>query len=84
MSNAKSYKFVHNDLEDLERQLLRFQSDQLPDACIYIVTESVFSMDGDSPDLEEMTQIAEKFAAYLVIDEAHALGVFGNKGEGLV
>lgn len=84
LSNAKSYKFVHNDLEDLESQLLRFQSNQLPDTCIYIVTESVFSMDGDSPDLEEMTQIAEKFPAYLVIDEAHALGVFGNKGEGLV
>jgi 8-amino-7-oxononanoate synthase len=41
-------------------------------------------MDGDSPNLEELTNLSEKYGAYLVIDEAHALGVFGEKGEGLV
>ncbi|MDI1305907.1 MAG: 8-amino-7-oxononanoate synthase [bacterium] len=79
LSNAKAYKFNHNDFEDLERLILRNQS-----AVIYIVTESVFSMDGDTPNLEELVQVSEKHNCYLVIDEAHALGVFGSKGEGLV
>lgn len=81
LSNAKSYKFIHNDLEDLEALLEKYSSSH---SLIYIVTESVFSMDGDSPDLEEMVRISEKFTAHFVLDEAHALGVFGNKGEGLV
>ena len=79
LSNAKAYKFQHNDLEDLERLLIRY-----PDTTIYIVTESVFSMDGDTPNLEELVQLAEKYNSYIVVDEAHALGVFGEKGEGLV
>ncbi|MFM6937557.1 MAG: aminotransferase class I/II-fold pyridoxal phosphate-dependent enzyme [Aquirufa sp.] len=79
LSNAKAYKFQHNDLEDLERLLVRHS-----DTIIYIVTESVFSMDGDTPNLEELVQLAEKHKAYVVVDEAHALGVFGEKGEGLV
>ena len=79
LSNAKAYKFQHNDLEDLERLLIRY-----PDTTIYIVTESVFSMDGDTPNLEELVRLAEKYNSYAVVDEAHALGVFGEKGEGLV
>ena len=79
MSNAKSYKFNHNDFEDLERLILKF-----PDTNIYIVTETVFSMDGDSPNLEELVQLSEKYNCYLVVDEAHTLGVFGDKGEGLL
>ncbi|MBS7256155.1 aminotransferase class I/II-fold pyridoxal phosphate-dependent enzyme [Flavobacterium branchiicola] len=78
MSNAKSYKFNHNDFEDLERLILKF-----PDTNIYVVTETVFSMDGDSPNMEELVQLAEKHNCYLVVDEAHTLGVFGDKGEGL-
>ncbi|MTH18037.1 pyridoxal phosphate-dependent aminotransferase family protein [Flavobacterium sp. LC2016-01] len=85
MSNAKSYKFNHNDFEDLERLIIKFQSSksQIP-ANIYIVTETVFSMDGDSPNLEELVQLSEKYNCYLVVDEAHTLGVFGDKGEGLI
>nr|WP_314865443.1 8-amino-7-oxononanoate synthase [uncultured Flavobacterium sp.] len=79
LSNAKAYKFQHNDLKDLERLLVRH-----PDMTIYIVTESVFSMDGDTPNMEELVQLAEKHKAYVVVDEAHALGVLGEKGEGLV
>ena len=78
MSNAKSYKFNHNDFEDLERLILKF-----PNTNIYIVTETVFSMDGDSPNLEELVILSEKHNCYLVVDEAHTLGVFGEKGEGL-
>jgi len=79
LSHAKAYKFLHNDLEDLERLLIRHS-----DTIIYIVTESVFSMDGDTPNMEELVQLAEKHQAYVVVDEAHALGVLGEKGEGLV
>ena len=84
MSYAKAYKFQHNDYEDLEQLLNKFQdsNSQLP--TIYIVTESVFSMDGDAPNMENLVQLSEKFNALLVVDEAHALGVFGDKGEGLV
>jgi 8-amino-7-oxononanoate synthase len=86
MSNAKSFKFQHNDLEDLEKLITKFQptTDNRQLTTIYIITESVFSMDGDCPNLEELTILSEKHGTYLVIDEAHALGVFGSKGEGLV
>lgn len=83
LSNAKAYKFQHNDFEDLEHLILRNQ-----DTIIYIVTESVFSMDGDTPNLEELVRVSDQYNCYLVIDEAHALGVFGSPetsgGEGLV
>lgn len=79
LSNAKSYKFKHNDIENLNEMLKRVQHDN-----IYIVTESVFSMDGDTPNLNSLVTIAKQHNAYLVVDEAHALGVFGEKGEGLV
>ncbi len=83
MSNAKSYKFQHNDSEDLEKRLRQARSDNRINE-VYTVTESVFSMDGDSPDLEKMVQLSEKYHSYLVVDEAHALGVFGQQGEGLI
>ena len=81
LSNAKSYKFQHNDFEDLERLILKFNATS---STIYVATESVFSMDGDTPNLEELISLTEKYNCYLVIDEAHALGVFGEKGEGHV
>jgi 8-amino-7-oxononanoate synthase len=81
LSNAKSYKFQHNDFEDLERLIEKFKAQNCE---IYIATESVFSMDGDCPNLEELANISEKYDCHLVIDEAHALGVFGNSGQGLV
>lgn len=79
LTYAKSYKFRHNDFEDLELLIQRN-----PNTLIYIVTETVFSMDGDSPNLEELVTLSEKYNCYLVVDEAHALGVFGDKGEGLI
>ena len=87
LSNAKAYKFKHNDFEDLERLIKRCHIERSRDALIneiYIVTESVFSMDGDCPDLEELVNVSKKYNCHLVVDEAHALGVFGEKGEGLV
>lgn len=83
MSYAKSYKFQHNDYEDLERILQKLPIPNSQLLTIYIVTESVFSMDGDAPNMETLVQLSEKYKALLVVDEAHALGVFGEKGEGL-
>ena len=82
LSNATAYKFKHNDDEDLERLILKAKLN--PETTIYVVTESVFSMDGDTPPLLEISSICQKHSAYFIVDEAHALGVFGNQGEGLV
>ena len=85
MSKAKAFKFKHNDLEDLEKQMLRHSelvSESHQD--IYLVTESIFSMDGDSPDLVTLSQISTKHNANLIVDEAHAIGVFGQNGNGLI
>jgi 8-amino-7-oxononanoate synthase len=83
MSLAKAYKFQHNDLEDLEKRLQKIQSDHF-DGDVFVVTESVFSMDGDCPNLNELITLAEKYSCYVVVDEAHALGIFGEKGEGII
>ncbi|WP_416448456.1 aminotransferase class I/II-fold pyridoxal phosphate-dependent enzyme [Leeuwenhoekiella sp. A2] len=83
-SLAKSYKFKHNDLADLERLCQVERSRNLKNHEIYIVTESVFSMDGDNPDLEQLVFLCEKYNAHLIVDEAHAVGVFGKNGEGLI
>lgn len=82
MSYAKSYKYKHNDLEDLKARIGKLELNS--DSEIYIVTESVFSMDGDAPDLESFSSYAREHGFLLVIDEAHALGVLGRKGKGLV
>lgn len=93
LSHAKSFKFQHNDLEDLERLVMQCHTERNLGALtnvnpqlstVYIATESVFSMDGDTPNLEELVKMAEKYRAYLIIDEAHALGVFGDFGQGLL
>ncbi|MGV8993237.1 MAG: aminotransferase class I/II-fold pyridoxal phosphate-dependent enzyme [Flavobacterium sp.] len=79
LSNAKSIKFTHNDCEHLQKLIERFSGNT-----IYIVTETVFSMDGDCPPIEEIVKIAEKNNCFLIVDEAHALGVMGEKGQGLL
>ena len=81
MSNAKSYKFNHNDFDDLEQIIIK---QKLQATNIYVVTESVFSMDGDCPNLEELISVCEKQDCFLIVDEAHSLGVFGEFGQGLV
>ncbi|WP_299105011.1 pyridoxal phosphate-dependent aminotransferase family protein [uncultured Tenacibaculum sp.] len=75
LSNAKSYKFKHNNIEHLEEMLLRFQQEN---SSVFVVTESVFSMDGDTPDLVSMAKLCNTTQAYFIIDEAHALGVFSD------
>lgn len=85
ISHANAYKFAHNDLSDLDA-LLKRHSETILDSSmtIYVVTESVFSMDGDCPDLETLVQLCLNYHAHLVVDEAHAVGVFGERGKGLV
>lgn len=86
LGNAKSYKFKHNDLEDLKTKILLslrgHSGSHNPE--VYIVTESVFSMDGDSPDLRKLSNYCDTNNHHLVVDEAHAVGLLGENGKGLV
>ena len=84
LSNAKSHPFEHNDFEDLEKLIENARTKNQNTKTIYIITESVFSKDGDTPNLEELTQFVEKYNCHLVMDESHSLGVFGENGQGLV
>ena len=87
MSHAKSYKFKHNDLEDLSKKLEQLTSkkeEHQYSGETYVVTESVFSMDGDSPDLKELVNLSKTYGFFLIVDEAHATGVFGANGVGLL
>ena len=81
LSFATSYSFLHNDLVDLEKKLSGSIGIH-PNT--FVITESVFSMDGDLAPLTAMTILCEKYKASLIVDEAHATGVIGKKGEGLV
>ena len=78
--NSKSYKFTHNDLDALE-DLLKRHRDQA--RTLWIAVESVYSMDGDCAPLAPLYALAERYDAYLIIDEAHGTGVFGTGGRGL-
>ncbi len=86
MSHAKSYHFSHNDLDSLNEKIdLNANKSQLADdANIYIVTESVFSMDGDTPDLKALAAYTKTNGYHLVVDEAHAVGVHGTAGSGII
>jgi len=83
MSHAKSHKFKHNDFSDLQKKFLAVNRNQ-QGAEIYVVTESVFSMDGDTPNLKELVDFCTANTIHLIVDEAHAVGIFGQKGEGIV
>ncbi len=86
MSNAKSYKFVHNDLHDLRQKIDRNLDSGWKDStdAIYVVTESVFSMDGDSPALVDLVELCLELGCLLIVDEAHAVGVIGDSGGGMI
>ena len=76
LSPAKSIAFEHNNLSHLEQKLKKHTQPNV-DNEIYVVTESVFSMDGDSPDLVALCQLCKKYNTKLIVDEAHAIGVHG-------
>lgn len=75
---ANSLKYRHNDMEDLDRVLQKCPLD----AVKLVVTDGVFSMEGDVAHLTEMKAICDKYNASLMVDEAHGLGVFGSEGRG--
>lgn len=77
LSNAKSFKFKHNNIDDLLQLLTRCRENQTLSE-IYVVTESVFSMDGDTPNLKKLALVCKKHKAFLIVDEAHAIGVFNS------
>ena len=81
LSGAKFFRFSHSDSSHLE-QLLKEQRHKFKQALI--ITESVFSMDGDKPALGELVSLKEKYNCKLMVDEAHATGIFGKNGAGVV
>jgi 8-amino-7-oxononanoate synthase len=82
LSGATVRVFPHNHLGKLESHL-RWARENYPNARIAVVTESVFSMDGDWAPLAEIVTLKDRFGALLLLDEAHAVGVIGQNGRGL-
>lgn len=80
-SPASFYRYDHNNLNHLETFLKRFAKSP-SDQC-WIVTESLFSMDGDLAPLTELIDLAQKYGAKLYVDDAHSFGVYGRSGLGL-
>ena len=78
LSNANSFSFKHNNLEHLKERL------ELSKGLVFIIIESVYSMDGDSPNLVDLIKLSDQYSANVIVDEAHALGIVGENGEGLV
>jgi glycine C-acetyltransferase/8-amino-7-oxononanoate synthase len=81
LSGATIRVFPHNHLEKLER-LLAWARENYAKANVLVVTESVFSMDGDTAPLREIVELKERFGAWLMVDEAHGVGVLGPGGRG--
>ncbi|MEN9859696.1 MAG: hypothetical protein RLZZ515_178 [Cyanobacteriota bacterium] len=81
-SGARLQRFAHNQLTDLEQRLAKARRDQ-PNRRLLVISESLFSMEGTSPDLEGLSARCKRFDAALLLDEAHALGVLGPGGCGL-
>jgi 8-amino-7-oxononanoate synthase len=98
LSYATRYKFRHNDWEDLERRIAQAKAPHPPEweftspiltpplgvGGLFVAIESVYSMDGDVAPLQEISDLCEKYEANLMVDEAHATGIFGKNGRGLV
>lgn len=80
LSEGKFFRFPHNDMHALEK-LLERERKNFNNA--FIITESVFSMDGDIEDLKKIVELKKKYNCIMIIDEAHAFGVFGEKGLGV-
>ncbi len=79
LSFAKFTRFRHNDMDHFERRLREAN----PDGRILVIADAVFSMDGDIINLPEMSRLCKKYGAYLMIDEAHSVGVIGKTGHGI-
>ena len=78
LSRANYFNFKHNNLHDLEKKLKKIEGGN-----IFVVVESAYSMDGDEAPLKEIVELAEQYNAYLIVDEAHSTGLYGETGFGL-
>lgn len=78
LSPAKKFTFQHNNLQSLEKKL------KVAEGNVFVVVESLYSMNGDFAPIEEILSCCEKYGAFLIVDEAHAIGVWGKSGKGLV
>jgi 8-amino-7-oxononanoate synthase len=81
LSGATVRTFPHNDLARLEALLKKIASEK---ARVLVITESIFSMDGDAAPLRELVELKDRFGAWLLVDEAHATGLYGATGAGLL
>ncbi len=81
LSNAQSFKFKHNNVQDLGKKL---KNRKLSTGNIYVVVESIYSMDGDQSPLKDISGYCRENNIYLIVDEAHATGIYGKRGNGLV
>jgi 8-amino-7-oxononanoate synthase len=80
LSGARVRVFAHNDLEALERALERYSRGARR---VFVIAESVYSMDGDCCPLEALVELKDRWGAWLFLDEAHAAGLYGKEGAGL-
>ncbi|NQY80986.1 MAG: pyridoxal phosphate-dependent aminotransferase family protein [Candidatus Caenarcaniphilales bacterium] len=81
LSSARKYIFKHNDLIQLQELLEKYRDKHQK---ALIITESVFSMDGDLAPVAELQKLAQKYQANIFIDEAHSTGIYGSNGAGLI
>lgn len=77
LSRANYFSFKHNDLDNLETKILKASGN------VFVVVESIYSMDGDQAPLKKLVELCEKYNANLIVDEAHTTGLFGDSGFGL-
>lgn len=80
LSQAKVYVYKHKEMEHLEWLLKKHHNKERPS---WIITESIFSMEGEKAPLHDLIKLKKKYSTCLLIDEAHAVGVYGNNGRGV-
>ena len=78
LGHARKARFKHNDIQDLNEKLSKIAGQKV------VVVESIYSMDGDICPIQEVVELCNRYEALLIVDEAHAIGVYGDQGEGLV
>lgn len=81
LSGARSQRYLHNDPESLALHLAKFTAKETYDQ-IVVLTDGVFSMDGDFADLPSLSKVCDDYGAMLVVDDAHGIGVLGSSGAG--
>ena len=84
LARAKTVIYKHNNMQDLEKKLKKIGTGKKRYSKKFIITDTIFSMDGDLAALQELTELAAHYDAFVMVDEAHAVGVFGDSGGGVV